>query len=170
MSPNKWFLAFHLIGLVIYLGGLLNLSRLLGYHVKENAEVRARLSWMEKRMYFFVTLPGLLIAATFGLLMLLGVGQEGTVGDALQWYYKPRVTPLDGGEAVKSAWYVSFHAKSALIVLLLVLDFFLGRQIVQLAKGGEPPKAVRFKILHGMIALVTILIIILMVAKPLGGQ
>lgn len=166
MSPNKWFLAFHLIGLVIYLGGLLNLSRMLGYHVKESAEVRARLSWMEKRMYFFVTLPGLAIAATFGLLMLFGVGSEGMAGNAIQHYYVPRVA--ETGE--KSAWYATFHAKSVLIVILLVLDFFLGRQIVTLAKGGEPPKPARFKILHGLIALVTILIIILMVARPLAGH
>jgi uncharacterized integral membrane protein (TIGR00701 family) len=162
---NEWFKAIHLIGLVIYLGGLLNLSRMLGYHVKESAEVRARLSWMEKRMYFFVTLPGLGIAVIFGVLMLLGVGTESSVGEAISYYFKPR-TSL--GE--KSAWFVTFHIKGVAILVLLALDFYLGRQIVNLAKGGEPPSPVRFKILHGMIALVTVLIIILMVAGPVRGN
>jgi uncharacterized membrane protein len=142
---------------------------MLGYHVKENAEVRARLSWMEKRMYFFVTLPGLAIAATFGMLMLLGVGQEGTVGDALTNYYKPTSVSPETGEKIHTAWYVTFHAKSTLIFVLICLDAYMGRQIVKLAKGGEPPKPVRFKILHGLIALVTVAIIILMVARPLAG-
>ncbi len=166
MTAILWFKAFHIIGLIIYLGGLLNLSRMLGYHVKEAPEVRARLSWMEKRMYFFVTLPGFGIALIFGLLMLFGVGTDASVGESLAGYYKPRVD--ETGE--KSHWYVTFHIKSLAIVLLLCLDFYLGRQIVNLAKGGEPPSPVRFKILHGLIALLTVLIIIMMVAGPAKGN
>jgi|GEM_PF-815441 len=166
MTPNGWFLAFHLIGLFIYIGGLLNLSRLLGYHVKEEAAVRERLSWMEKRMYFFVTLPGLVIAVVFGLLMLYGVGSGSDLGVA--HYLKPRVQA--GDVEIPSYWYATFHAKFLLITILVCLDIYMGREIVKLGKGGEPPKAKKFKILHGLMALTIISIVILVKAGPLKGE
>lgn len=157
MAGNGWFLAFHLIGLFIYVGGLLNLSRLLGYHVKEEAAVRERLSWMEKRMYFFVTLPGLAIALTFGVLMIIGVGSRSP--DAGMAYY------MDAD----AFWGATFHAKFLLIAILIGLDVYMGSQIMKLAKGGEPPKPTKFKILHGLIALTLIAIVILMKGQPLAA-
>ncbi len=165
MDAKSWFITFHLIGLFIYLGGLLNLSRLLGYHVREEEGVRKRLSWMEKRMYFFVTLPGLALALIFGLLLLFGVGQPGTLGDSLGRYFKPK--DIAGS---KSFWYVTFHLKFVIVAALLGLDFYMGRQIVRLDQGKELPPAKHFKILHGLMAFLIIAIVILMKAGPLKGN
>ncbi|MCA8938320.1 MAG: hypothetical protein KDB07_00805 [Planctomycetes bacterium] len=216
---------------MVYLGSLLNLSRILGYHAKEEREVRIRLSRMEKRMYFAVNLPGLLIMLTFGLLMLLGIGRSGGKGEGILNYLRPneqvlvlksaleqenptvyhrailedsfeqrqvedkwlvtfkarvsngegtvvvedRQISLEGEGALKKVrtpWGAVFHAKVVCMLLILVLDLFVMKQILAMARDPEfVPHPRRFKILHGLIALLMIAMIVLVRTRVgLGGQ
>jgi uncharacterized membrane protein len=155
--------AFHLIFLFIWLGGLMGLSRFLGYHVREEAPVRAALSRIEKRIYMFVTLPGAIFAIVTGIMLLLGVGHPNTewsTVDFLRYYIAPHATQ-------NTFWYVTFHAKLTGVAVLIGCDIFTGMQIFSLAKAPTMPSRVRFSILHGVEALFVIIIVILMVGQPL---
>ncbi|MCC6573029.1 MAG: CopD family protein [Planctomycetes bacterium] len=158
-----WIKSFHLISLFIWVGGLLGLSRMLGYHVKENEETRAALSRIEKRMYYFVTVPGGVLALITGLMLLFGVGREGVTPMETALSY---LAPRDAG-GHETPWYITFHVKLALVVALLGCDFYLGSQIRMLARGGTPPGKARYSALHGIISVILMAIVILMIAGPL---
>ena len=156
--------AFHLIFVIIWMGGLMGLGRFLGYHVGEAAAVRERLTRMEKRMYFFVTLPGMVMTVVTGLLLLHGVGHPNTEwgpADFLRFYLSPR-------SIQNTFWYVTFHAKLTSVGILIACDLFTVAQIFALAKRPEMPTRVRFSILHGIEALFVIIVVILMLGQPLA--
>ncbi len=155
--------AFHVIFVIIWVGGLMGLGRFLGYHVSESAAVRERLTHLEKRMYFFVTLPGMVLTIVTGLLLLHGVGHPNTewgAADFLRYYLSPR-SPQN------TFWYVTFHAKLTSVGMLIACDLFTAAQIFALAKRPEMPSRVRFSILHGVEALLVIILVILMLGQPL---
>jgi uncharacterized membrane protein len=132
MSANPWILALHLLSLFFWVGHLLVLTRMLGFHMQQPPEVQQRLSPLERRLYMFATVPSGVLVLITGLLMLHGVGspQQFTPGEALSNYLSPR-TP----DAEPSFWYVTFHVKLVTFVMLVVCDIWLGRQIQRLAKG-----------------------------------
>lgn len=155
--------AFHVIFVIIWIGGLMGLGRFLGYHVSESAAVRERLTRMEKRMYFFVTLPGMIMTLVTGLLLLHGVGHpnmEWGASDFLRFYLSPRAPQ-------NTFWYVTFHAKLTSVGILIACDLFTVSQIFALARRPDMPSRVRFSILHGVEAMFVIIVVILMLGQPL---
>ena len=208
---------------------MLNLSRMLGYHATEDDTTGGRLGMIERRLHYYVSLPGAILVFVTGLLMLHGFNARGggSPGDYLRGYLAPR---MDGEP---SYWYVTFHIKIVTAVLLVGWHVFIGREIkrivmrtlpgsgiffavmsaltlfvaglmgiwltlqlggtdptraryigygvgLALAAGGAfagkrigaVPGRARFSALHGMIAMLVIINVILVVARPLanGGQ
>lgn len=139
-----WALTFHLLGLIVWMGALLDLTRILGYHVKEELAVQARLSAMEFRMFFFVATPGLAITLIFGIILFF-------LGGGVSQYL------------VGKGW---FHAKLTLLIGLFVIHFFIGKQILKLRATPQKISPKRFKALHGIAALMMVLILILVMVKP----
>lgn len=140
----QWFLTFHIIGLILWLGGLLDLTRILGYHVKEDIPVQKRLSRMEFRMYWFVATPGMILAVVMGLFMFFkGGGISAYFGD-FSW----------------------FRFKFALALVLIVVHFAFGKMVMDQRANPRITSPVRFKILHGVTGLIFISIVILAVVKP----
>lgn len=139
-----WFAAFHVVGLVIWLGGLLDLTRLMGYHVKEDVAVQERLSWMEFRMFWFVATPGMLITVIMGLFLFF-------YGGGVETYLKG------------AGW---FHAKLTLVCILLVIHFVFGKMLMQQRAEPKIVKAGKFKAIHGVVGLLFISILILVFVRP----
>ncbi|MCC7509777.1 MAG: CopD family protein [Planctomycetes bacterium] len=131
-SANPWLLAVHLISLIVWIGGLLALSRLLSFHVKQDAALQAQLSPFERRLYRLAIMPAGALAIITGLMMLHGLGSVNfaSVGDALAFHFKPR---LPNGDP--SPWYVTFHVKLVSATVLFLGDVWLGRQVSHLAAG-----------------------------------
>lgn len=136
-----WWLVFHLLGIILWIGGILNLSRMLGYHTKEAIEVQERLSWMEFRMYHFVSLPGLAITVITGIGMLA---------------VEPMLLQGQG-------W---LHAKLAVVVGLIVIDQLLRTKLMALRAQPALISPKPFKILHGLMGLALIAILILAIVRP----
>jgi uncharacterized membrane protein len=162
MFANPWILAFHLIALFLWVGQLLFLSRFLGYHVKEPAEVQQRLSQLERRMYFYICIPGGFVAILTGVMMLLGVGTQMSPGEALGTYLRPRV------EDTPSFWYVTFHLKLVAFVILFSCDLFLGRQISRLATGKLPTSGWGLGLVSGFAAFLPVMALVWLVLAELG--
>src|SRR6185369_5132920 len=94
-------LALHLVGVVLWMGGLLSFSRILGYHAREAPSVRPRYTWLEGRMNWLVTVPGFVIAAGTGLWLVQIYGA--------QWFSQ-------------ALW---MHWKLSLVVAVVLIHAFL---------------------------------------------
>lgn len=165
MQPNGYLLAFHLTALFLWLGNLLGLSRYLGYHVEEPHDQWARFSAREKRMWLFIGLPGMLLVLVTGMMLLHGVSSPTGLGvkESLMWYLDPR---NDDGSI--SVWYVTFHVKLVSFVLLVALDFWVGRQIFVLARGQQPSNALSLPLITALPVFVVTLMAVWLTAMANG--
>lgn len=140
-----WYLTFHIVGLILWLGALLDLTRILGYHVKEDLPVQERLSWMEFRIYWFVATPGMILAVVMGLLMFFN-------GGGVANYFSGN-----------SSWFL---VKFILAMVLILIHFIFGKMLMQQRAEPRITSPARFKALHGITGLIFILIVIMAVVKP----
>src|SRR6185295_3502753 len=69
-------LALHLVGVVLWMGGLLTFSRVLGYHSREAPSVRPRYTFLEGRLNYLVTIPGAVITIGFGIWLTANYGAD----------------------------------------------------------------------------------------------
>lgn len=118
---------FHVLFVFIWIGGLLSLTRLMGYHCKEEDQVQRRLALLYKRMYFFVQMPSMILAVVCGLILWATTDLS----------YHP-------------GW---FHMKLTFASVLIVCDVISGFWVMQLQKEPDHSKGVRYKILHGITGL-----------------
>jgi len=144
-----WLTAFHILGLIVWLGGIMTLSRLLGHHVAlESKEARESLIPFERKSYFMAILPGFLISLLTGLGMLFGKG--------MAVYFAPG-----------SAWGMTFHIKLLLIVVLIVLDQVTVAKMRKVHRDDTGSRGF-FMGMHGMIGLIMIVVVILVKTNILG--
>jgi putative membrane protein len=141
-----WLLAFHLVGVVLWMGGLLAFSRVLGYHAREAPSVRPRYSWLEGRLNYLVALPGALVTIGFGL------GLADIYG--LQWFRVAR-------------W---MHWKLALVGVVLALHVTLTvkQRAIARQSPAAPVSRALFAALHGTIGLLLIAILVLATTQPMA--
>jgi protoporphyrinogen IX oxidase len=136
-----WWLTFHLLGVVLWTGGLLSISRMAAYHTAEAPEVQPRFAWVEWRMYWLVTIPGMVITLVTAMgLLATGPLPYGTLG-----------------------W---FRAKMALVVLLLGLHGLLHTKLKALKDHPAGQKKAVFSAVHGTIGLTLIGLLIMAVVRP----
>lgn len=160
MAANPWILTVHVIGLIVWSGSLILLSRLLIIQARQpSTDMPATL----KRLYLGAAMPGGALAIIAGLLMLHGVGsQMGGPAVALKHYFAPR---LETGQP--SFWYVTFHVKMVSVLLLFLCDIYLYRQISHLLRGSQPKSGWPLALLIGVVATLAML---LLVWLPLGAM
>jgi protoporphyrinogen IX oxidase len=140
----RWLIAFHVVGVVMWMGSLMALSRILGYHVREPATVRPRFSFLEGRLDLFGAVPGAVLTLATGL------GQLALEPD--RWFSTAR-------------W---MHVKLLLVLVLVVLHVMLLVRHRRLARQRADQVIPRgfFAAAHGMIGLLLIAIVVLAVVRP----
>lgn len=120
----------HLLFLLIWIGNLLALTRLLGYRKKLSTAAMGELLPLLRRMYLFVGLPSLVLALSFGAILLT----LADLGKSLGW----------------------LHMKLTASVLLIVIDLLLGAAIEKGVAGGSLPSPAKFRLYHGGVGLLVI--------------
>jgi len=126
-----WLKWVHVLGVVIYVGGLMALTRLLGHAVRFESEGSRTDAYRTfKRMHKFANWGGL------GLMVLAGLA-------LLVWD--------PAGKAYMKQGY--FHMKLTAIIVLFVGDFLFTRKLFRLEGAGPQPGATFFRILHGVVGL-----------------
>jgi uncharacterized integral membrane protein (TIGR00701 family) len=145
---RSWLLGFHLIGVVLWMGGLLTFSRILGYHSKEAPSVRPRFSFLEGRLNGLVALPGAVLTILFGVLMTVDYGKA--------WF---RV----------AIW---LHYKLTLVIVVAIIHVVLTVKQRQVARQSPevPLNRALYASLHGVIGLLVIIIILLATHQPMSQQ
>jgi putative membrane protein len=136
-----WWRTFHVLGIILWAGGLLAISRMAAYHVKEAAAVQPRFAWVEWRMYWLVTIPGMVITLVTAAGLMAA-------------------SPLDYAHL---GW---FHAKMGLVVLLLALHGVLHVKLRALKAHPETARKPVFSAVHGTIGLTLIGILIMVEVRP----
>ena len=148
-----WLKAFHIIGVVAWFAGLFYLVRLFIYHVEagqrpeaERAVLQPQFALMERRLFFIITRPAMVLTLTTAAFML-----------ALQPVW------LD-------QWWL--WAKSALVAGLLGYHVFCGRLLRRLADDTAGWTGQRLRVLNEVPTLFLIVVVLLAVFKnrlPLLG-
>ena len=132
--PYLWLKLVHLLGVVVYVGGLLALTRWLGKAVRfESPTAREETYRVLKRMHVFVDWGGLFLMVAAGLWLLIADSQA---------------------KAYMSQAY--FHMKLTFVVALLVTDILVSRKMFRLRGEGPQPGAGYFRALHAVAGLATI--------------
>lgn len=139
-------LALHLIGVVLWMGGLLAFSRILGYHAREAPSARPRLTYIEGRLNWLVAVPGAVITLAFGWWLVSNYGGLAWIGVTLWMKWK--------------------LALAAAVMVLHVVLTVRHRKILR-APPDAPMKRGLYAALHGTVGLLLIALLFLATHKPL---
>jgi putative membrane protein len=138
-----WLKALHLIFMVTWFAGLFYLPRLFVYHAMSTDAVSIeRFKIMERKLYFGIMTPGMILTFIFGTWMLASYAWEIYSGNG---------------------W---LHAKLALLALLLVYHAACGLWLLDFKHGRNKHSHVYYRWMNEVPVLLLIAIVILAVVKP----
>lgn len=135
-----WIKSFHIIFMVAWFAGLFYLPRLFVYHsMAEDRVSIERFKIMERKLYFGIMTPCMLITLGLGTWLWLGYGFRG-------------------------GW---MHAKLALVLILVAQHIYLGKLMVDFKHDRNKHSHVFYRWLNEIPTLpVLVAIVLLVVVKP----
>jgi len=144
MNTYLLFKSLHLIAVVSWMAGLLYLPRIFVYHVenKEKKQATDIFEVMERKLFFYIMRPAMIIAWVFGLVLIY----------------------LKGIEIFAQLW---FQIKIVLIVLLSAYNDFLGKCLVSLKNSTNKRSAKFFRIINEIPTVILIIVVFLAIFKPI---
>jgi protoporphyrinogen IX oxidase len=138
-----WLKAFHLIFMVTWFAGLFYLPRLFVYHAMSSDTVsRERFKIMERKLYYGIMTPGMLLTLLFGAWMLADYAWD---------MYR------------SSGW---LHAKLGLLALLVGYHGLCGKWLLDFKHDRNRHNHVYFRWMNEVPVLFLFGIVILAVVKP----
>jgi putative membrane protein len=136
---------FHLIFMVTWFAGLFYLPRLFVYHAMSDDEPgNVRFKTMERKLYFGIMMPSLVLIVVCGLGLLWQMGAV--------WF-------------AQTTW---FHVKLALVVVLVAYHFYLGRVVRAFRDDANRRGHVYYRIINEFPVLILVAVVLLAVLKPWG--
>jgi putative membrane protein len=138
-----WLKVLHIVSVVAWMAGLFYLPRIFVYHTgtKPGSEASELFKTMERRLLRGIMLPAMVASWAFGILLAFVPG-------VVDW---------------QEGW---FHAKLALVVVMTLFQYLLGRWRLEFAEERRPHSERFFRIVNEAPTLLLILIVILVVVKP----
>ncbi|HHH36108.1 MAG TPA: protoporphyrinogen oxidase HemJ [Gammaproteobacteria bacterium] len=138
-----WVKAFHIIFMVTWFAGLFYLPRLFVYHAMSEDDVSdRRFRVMERKLFYGIMTPGMILTLVFGLWML--------------WDYA-WAAYADRG------W---LHLKMVLVVLLVAYHIYCGHLLNAFRRGDNRHDHVYYRWINEIPVLFLVAIVILVVVKP----
>ena len=144
MTSYFFFKALHLIAVVSWMAGLLYLPRIFVYHVenKEKKQVTDIFEIMERRLYFYIMMPSMILTWLFGIILIY----------------------LNGFEILSELW---IQLKFVFVILLSIFHEYLGRCIFSLKNNTNVKSAKYFRIINEIPTILLILIVFIVIFKPI---
>ncbi|MGD1027872.1 CopD family protein [Candidatus Binatus soli] len=133
-------LAFHIFGVIYWMGGLLMVASLLARVPEEVGLPKERFLGAARGLFETATNLGAAITIVLGLLLIL---------------MEPAV--------LRQGW---FHAKLLLVAVLLFYHVRFYRRIMFLEDHPSQSSRREYRVIHGMVSLLLIAILLLVVLKP----
>lgn len=138
-----WLKALHLIFMVTWFAGLFYLPRLFVYHaMSDDALSIERFKVMERKLYFGIMTPGMIVTWIFGIWMLQSYAWDMYSG---------------------SGW---LHAKLTLLLLLVIYHIACGVWLVAFKHDRNRHSHVYYRWMNEVPVLFLVGIVVLAVVKP----
>ena len=144
MNSYLLFKSLHLIAVISWMAGLLYLPRIFVYHVDNNEKKQATdiFEIMEKKLYFYIMRPAMILTWLFGIILIY----------------------INGIETLSQAW---MQIKIILIILLSVFHEYLGRCLYSLKNNTNTRSAKYFRIINEIPTIILILVVFIVIFKPI---
>ena len=136
--------ALHLIAVISWMAGLLYLPRIFVYHVEnsEKKETTEIFEVMEKRLYFYIMRPAMILSWLFGIILIY----------------------ISGIDIFSQLW---MHIKLGLVVLLTIYHEYLGICLKSLKLKTNTKTSKFFRIINEVPTIILIFIIFIVIFKPI---
>ena len=144
MNSYLLFKSLHLIAVVSWMAGLLYLPRIFVYHAENNSEIKTSeiFKIMEKKLYFYIMTPAMILSWLFGLLLIHSIGFE----------------------QIGQTWMIS---KLILVVILTLYHFYLGNILTQFNLDQNNRSHKFYRYINEIPTILLIFIVFVVIFKPL---
>ena len=144
MNSYLLFKSLHLIAVISWMVGLLYLPRIFVYHVENNEKKQATdiFEIMEKKLYFYIMRPAMILTWLFGIILIY----------------------INGVEILSQTW---IQIKVILVILLSVFHEYLGKCIYSLKNKTNLRSAKYFRIINEIPTIILILVVFIVIFKPI---
>ncbi|ARJ49063.1 protoporphyrinogen oxidase HemJ [Candidatus Pelagibacter sp. RS40] len=144
MNYYLLFKSLHLIAVISWMAGLLYLPRIFVYHVEnyQKKETTEIFETMERKLYFYIMRPAMLISWLFGILLIYQIGFE----------------------SFSQLW---LQLKIFFVIILTVYHEYLGKCLTSLRDGSNSKSSRFFRIINEIPTILLILIVFIVIFKPI---
>ena len=144
MNTYLLFKALHLISVISWMAGLLYLPRIFVYHAQNNFEIKVSevFKIMEKKLYFYIMTPAMILSWLFGLLLIHEIGFE----------------------KLSQTWMI---LKLLFVIILTLYHFYLGRIIRQFRINLNKNSHNFYRYINEIPTSLLILIVFVVIFKPI---
>ena len=144
MNSYLLFKSLHLIAVISWMAGLLYLPRIFVYHVENNEKKQATdiFEIMEKKLYFYIMRPAMILTWLFGIILIY----------------------INGVEILSQTW---IQIKVILVILLSVFHEYLGRCLYSLKNNTNTRSTKYFRTINEIPTIILILIVFIVIFKPI---
>ena len=144
MNTYLLFKSLHLISVISWIAGLLYLPRIFVYHAQNNSEpiISEVFKVMEKKLFFYIMTPAMILSWLFGLLLIHEIGFE----------------------QLGQIWMI---LKLVFVILLTIYHFYLGIILNQFKLNLNEHSHKFFRYINEIPTILLILIIFVVIFKPI---
>ena len=144
MNYYLLFKSLHLISVISWMAGLLYLPRIFVYHSENNDDKKISdvFKVMEKKLYFYIMTPAMILSWIFGLLLIHSLGFQ----------------------QLGQKWMI---LKIIFVILLTLYHFYLGKTLNQFKIDQNTHSHKFYRLINEIPTILLILIVFVVIFKPL---
>ena len=144
MNYYLLFKSLHLISVISWMAGLLYLPRIFVYHSEnsDDKKISDVFKTMEKKLYFYIMTPAMILSWIFGLLLIHSIGFQ----------------------QLGQTWMI---LKIIFVILLTLYHFYLGKTLNQFKLDQNTHSHKFYRLINEIPTILLILIIFVVIFKPL---
>ena len=144
MNYYLFFKSLHLISVISWMAGLLYLPRIFVYHAENSNDKKISdvFKIMEKKLYFYIMTPAMILSWIFGLLLIHSTGFQ----------------------QLGQTWMV---LKILFVILLTLYHFYLGKTLNQFKFDQNTHSHKFYRLINEIPTILLILIVFVVIFKPL---
>ncbi len=144
MNTYLLFKSLHLIAVISWMAGLLYLPRIFVYHVenKNDQNISNVFKVMERKLYFYIMMPAMVLSWIFGLLLIGSIGFD----------------------QLANKW---LEIKLILVLILTIYHLFLGVCLKKFSIDKNTYSSKFYRIFNEVPTILLILIVFIVIFKPI---
>ena len=144
MNSYLLFKSLHLIAVISWMAGLLYLPRIFVYHGENINDQNSTniFKTMEKKLYFYIMMPAMILSWIFGLLLIYNLGFS----------------------VFNELW---MQIKIILVIFLTSYHFYLGRCLIGFKNEQNTKTSKFYRSINEVPTILRILIVFIVVFKPI---